>query len=354
MAQPTTYFTGRDGFIWWFGVVEDRADPLSLGRVRVRVYGYHTDDKIKLPTIDLPWAFCIQPTTSASSGGVGSSPTGPIEGTWVIGFWRDPDFMQEPMVLGTLPGITPSSAAPPSTSPYNYSPDQRVPDQPPVSTTIVGDGNTTSFPTPADTTDGTVSVQVNGEQQSSVNQPPSSPNNIELSEGDYSGGKQWTAQDFSQSRFASNIASKINTLTPVLRDRWANGIQKFLADNSPELDCNISFAYRSLAQQQELRNNWAAGRGGYAAKPGFSWHNYASAIDLTIYYDNGQTYDAGTRGVTRYTQTARAAFEPFGLTNQIDGDSGHFYPAAFGKGVDPRLRAGTITVAELAAEKGLA
>ena len=85
-AQRLSYFSGRDGFLWWVGVVEDRIDPMSLGRVRVRVFGYHTSDKTKLATEDLPWAFCIQPCTSASSGGVGTSPTGPIEGSWVIGF----------------------------------------------------------------------------------------------------------------------------------------------------------------------------------------------------------------------------------------------------------------------------
>ena len=347
------FFNGRDGFVWWIGVVEDRADPLAIGRVRVRVYGHHTEDKIKLPTQDLPWAFCVQPANSASSGGVGSSPTGPIEGTWVIGFWRDPDFMQEPMVLGTLPGITPPSAAPSAASPYSFDPNQRLPEQPPVNQTTRADGNTTEFAAPASTTDGTVSVTINGDTQTPTNSPPSSPNNIELTDADYSGGKQWTANDFPQSRFASNIASKINTLTPVLRDRWAQGIQKFLQDNSPELDCNISYAYRSNAQQAELRRAYEAG-GPLAARPGSSWHNFACAIDLTIYYDNGQRYDDGSRGANRYLQTARAAFAPFGLVNDIDGDSGHFYPAAFGKPVDRRLRNGSITVAELAAEKGLA
>ena len=31
-----SYFMGQDGFIWFVGVVEDRADPLTIGRVRVR------------------------------------------------------------------------------------------------------------------------------------------------------------------------------------------------------------------------------------------------------------------------------------------------------------------------------
>ena len=31
-------------FVWWQGVVEDRDDPLKLGRCRVRIVGYHTDE----------------------------------------------------------------------------------------------------------------------------------------------------------------------------------------------------------------------------------------------------------------------------------------------------------------------
>ena len=352
--QPHSYFTGRDGFNWWIGVVEDRSDPKALGRVRVRVYGYHTDDKTKLPTLDLPWAMCVQPTNSASSGGIGSSPTGPIEGTWVIGFWRDPDFMQEPMVFGTIPGITPPNAVPSAESPYTYDPAQRVPFAEPSSRTAVANGTTTEFTTPLDTTDSTVLVRINGVVQQASNISPSSPNNIELTESDYSGGTTYKEEDFSASRFASNIASKINTLAPSIRNKFADGIKKFLADNRPELDCNISYAYRSLGQQQELRNRWAQGQGGYAAEPGFSWHNFASAIDLTIYYNDGQTYDSGTQGVARYTQTARTAFNPYGLTNEIEGDSGHFYPSAFGKTPPPRLRSGSITLAELATEKGIA
>ena len=50
------YFSGRDGFLWFTGVVEDRDDPDKLGRVRVRCVGYHTDDVNKIPTADLPWS----------------------------------------------------------------------------------------------------------------------------------------------------------------------------------------------------------------------------------------------------------------------------------------------------------
>ena len=35
---------------WFTGVVEDRDDPQELGRVRVRIFGLHTDDLSKIRT----------------------------------------------------------------------------------------------------------------------------------------------------------------------------------------------------------------------------------------------------------------------------------------------------------------
>jgi hypothetical protein len=77
-------------------------DPEKMGRCRVRIYGYHTDSKIILPTKDLPWATPIQPITSAAISGIGSSPLGPVEGTWVIGFFLDGEDMQQPAIFGTI------------------------------------------------------------------------------------------------------------------------------------------------------------------------------------------------------------------------------------------------------------
>ena len=59
----TSQLLGFDKFIWFQGVVEDRFDPLKLGRVRVRILGLHTDNKKLIPTEDLPWAFPISPIT---------------------------------------------------------------------------------------------------------------------------------------------------------------------------------------------------------------------------------------------------------------------------------------------------
>lgn len=92
----------RDGFNWWIGVVEDRMDPEQCGRVRVRIYGYHTDDKTFLPTKDLPWAVPILPITSASTSGKGTTPLGPVTGSWVIGFFLDGEDMQQPAIFGTI------------------------------------------------------------------------------------------------------------------------------------------------------------------------------------------------------------------------------------------------------------
>ena len=96
---------GLDGFIWFTGVVEDRNDPSKLGRVRVRCVGHHTDDKSKIPTADLPWAHVMHPVTDPSMNGMGNTPTFMVEGTWVVGFFMDAEDKQQPVIIGTLPGV---------------------------------------------------------------------------------------------------------------------------------------------------------------------------------------------------------------------------------------------------------
>ena len=97
-------FMGREGFVWAVGVVEDRNDPLYLGRCKVRYLGWHTRDKLELPTKTLPWSFPLMPLTSASQTQVGTSPTGPVPGTWVLSFFKDGEDASDPIMLGTLPG----------------------------------------------------------------------------------------------------------------------------------------------------------------------------------------------------------------------------------------------------------
>lgn len=103
-------FFGRKDFTWFVGVVEDRNDPVELGRVRVRAFGWHTDNLDQIPTEELPWATPINPIDSASVSGIGQSPLGLVEGSWVVGFFMDGERAQEPVIMGSIPGAPSQSA----------------------------------------------------------------------------------------------------------------------------------------------------------------------------------------------------------------------------------------------------
>ena len=96
---------GMDGFVWFTGVVEDRNDPSKLGRVKVRCLGLHTESLVDIPTEDLPWAHIMQSTNNPSMQGLGNTPSFLVEGTWVVGFFLDAVEKQQPLIMGTLPGI---------------------------------------------------------------------------------------------------------------------------------------------------------------------------------------------------------------------------------------------------------
>ena len=91
------YSIGREGFIWFMGVVEDRKDPEQLGRVRVRCFGWHTEDKSLIATDALPWAQTILPPNMPAA-------YTPKEGDWVFGFFADGDSAQIPIVVGVYTG----------------------------------------------------------------------------------------------------------------------------------------------------------------------------------------------------------------------------------------------------------
>jgi hypothetical protein len=107
MNTPENIKTKMPSFIWWTGQVEDVKDPLKIGRCRVRIVGQHSADKKAVPTTSLPWAHCLQPTTSAGFAGIGSSPTGLLVGSWVVGFFQDGENMQHPVIMGSFGGINP-------------------------------------------------------------------------------------------------------------------------------------------------------------------------------------------------------------------------------------------------------
>lgn len=96
MAQKN--FAGLDGFVWAVGVVEDRKDPLLLGRCKVRYFGWHQKDKEEIPTKDLPWSTPLQPLDS------GNHAVGPKEGDWVLAFFQDGIVAQLPVMMGRIEG----------------------------------------------------------------------------------------------------------------------------------------------------------------------------------------------------------------------------------------------------------
>lgn len=111
-------FLGQDGFVWWLGVVEDIADPMLLGRARVRIFGYHPqykeDENInsdtsinKVPISELPWAVPILPVNMVNAYGHLKL------GEWVFGFFLDGKEAQEPAVVGYIPHIPPKEVPKP-------------------------------------------------------------------------------------------------------------------------------------------------------------------------------------------------------------------------------------------------
>jgi hypothetical protein len=91
-----SYHIGHDGFVWFIGVVMSVQDTLNLGRVKVRIIGWHSDD---LPINDLPWSYPISPITDSTT----THNLKPND--WVFGFFLDSKLGQQPILLGVFPAI---------------------------------------------------------------------------------------------------------------------------------------------------------------------------------------------------------------------------------------------------------
>ena len=90
-----------------FGKVEYILDPLKLGRVKIRVLGFHdnrTNGAYKIATKDLPWSQVMMPANTPAINGIGSS-VNLLVGTLVAGEFLD-STQQEFIVIGTLPTKT--------------------------------------------------------------------------------------------------------------------------------------------------------------------------------------------------------------------------------------------------------
>jgi hypothetical protein len=159
-------------------------------------------------------------------------------------------------------------------------------------------------------------------------------------------------------RFAVSIARQINSLHPLVRCKYADGVKSYLEQEfkkkeaGERRDINITEGYRSPERSNKLR---AAGI--RAAPAGHSWHNYGLAADFAVYTQRGSGtqwhYDDGRRGDSEYTGRLRSHLQPYGLINDLSGDSGHFYVGALGKGVPTEMRTKETSVPELFFSKGV-
>jgi hypothetical protein len=100
---PTEYY--GDNTRWFIGRVIDGSPPAGLeGRVRVRIFGIHSDDVNDIPQADLPWAQVMNPSNSYGVSGLGVMPHIQANAL-VFGIFLDGVNSQLPLILGSLPQI---------------------------------------------------------------------------------------------------------------------------------------------------------------------------------------------------------------------------------------------------------
>ena len=81
--------------LFFVGVVENNIDPQLEGRVQVRAFSIHGDNK-EVPTPDLPWATVVK-------GDYDPNGLPPPLNSFVYGMFLDGRTAQHPMLLGLIP-----------------------------------------------------------------------------------------------------------------------------------------------------------------------------------------------------------------------------------------------------------
>lgn len=101
IPHPYIDFYG-DQTRWFVGRVVSLSDPLQLGRVKVRIFGIHSENTIDIPDEDLPWAQIVTPITEGGTTGLGNILGIQLESN-VFGIFLDGMHSQLPLVIGSLP-----------------------------------------------------------------------------------------------------------------------------------------------------------------------------------------------------------------------------------------------------------
>lgn len=97
---------------WFIGVVESIDDPLKQGRVKVRIFGVHSDNHSDIPRSALPWAQVVAPVTHGGTSGRNGTPVGIKNTAQVFGIFLDGKHSQLPLVLGSIPKVDGPSTNP--------------------------------------------------------------------------------------------------------------------------------------------------------------------------------------------------------------------------------------------------
>ena len=109
---------GKDGFTWWLGQVCEAKTweanypeldvetydelPGFKRRVKVAILGWHTSSKEELKNDELPWAYCLMPTSAGGGSGGFSESLALTGGEWVFGFFLDSNEGQQPVIIGPV------------------------------------------------------------------------------------------------------------------------------------------------------------------------------------------------------------------------------------------------------------
>lgn len=94
-----------------------------------------------------------------------------------------------------------------------------------------------------------------------------------------------------------NYANQIKRLRPLMQQKMEL-MFKYAKNKGWKITFNSMF--RSYAEQEHLYNEYLAGRGNLAAKPGTSRHEFGCAVDLKV---NGSSKNWQTAELGRYAQT---------------------------------------------------
>ena len=89
---------------WFVGDVISLGDPLQVGRIRVRIHGVHSNDKVDIPDEDLPWAQVVASISEGGTDGLGN-PLGVQVGALVFGIFFDGKNSQLPLIFGSIPKL---------------------------------------------------------------------------------------------------------------------------------------------------------------------------------------------------------------------------------------------------------